>query len=108
VNGSSQPEAVVLYGRSSFDKTQALPAIAARLEPRPGEGAHVAVAFADLTGPSLPDVPDRLAGEGVTAATIVPCMIPADPSLSVWLAGALSLWSRRVADHRSNGRSSSA
>lgn len=94
MNGGSESEAVVLYGRASFDKRQALAAVAARLGPRLGEAGRVAIAFADLTGPSLPDVLDGLAGEGVAAATVVPCMIPADPSLSTWLAGALSQWSR--------------
>lgn len=90
----NEPAAVVLYGRASFDKTQSLAAIAARLAPRLDAGTRIAAAFADLTGPSLPEVLDRLAGEGIVAATVVPCMIPADPTLSTWLAGALSQWSQ--------------
>jgi (2Fe-2S) ferredoxin len=82
-------DAVVLYGRASFDRTQRLAAVAARLVP----GRRVALAFADLTGPSLPDVLDGLAEEGCRAATVVACMVPADPTLSTWLAGALSRWS---------------
>lgn len=84
---------IVLYGRASFDKTQSLAAIAERLRPLLPAETRIASAFTDLTGPSIPDVLDALAAEGVREAIVVPCMIPADPSLSVWLAGALSQWS---------------
>ena len=84
---------IVLYGRASFASEQSLGALARRLGDRPDcAGRAVRWAFADLTGPSLPDVLDSLEAEGVREAVVVPCMVPADPSLSVWLAGALSQW----------------
>ena len=86
-------QAVVLYGRAAFDRSQALPALADDLRPTLPPGTRVEWAFADLTGPSLPDVLDRLAAEEVREAVVVTCMVPADPSLSTWLAGALSQWS---------------
>ncbi|NNM71788.1 (2Fe-2S) ferredoxin domain-containing protein [Enterovirga aerilata] len=85
--------AIVLYGRASFDKAQGLPAMAGRLAPTLPPGTRVAWAFADLTGPSLPDVLDALAAEGVREAIVVTCMVPADPTHATWLAGALSQWS---------------
>jgi len=90
----SAPDAIILYGRASFDRTQSLAAVAARIAPRLDSGARIELAFADLTGPSLPEVLDRLIGEGIGAAIVVPCMVPADPTLSTWLAGALGHWSR--------------
>lgn len=85
--------AVVLYGRAAFDRTQSLAALAERLAPRLAQGTRIAIAFADLTGPSLPDMLDGLAADAVLEAVVVPCMVPADPTLSTWLAGALSQWS---------------
>lgn len=85
--------AVVLYGRASFEKAQNLAALSERLRPLLGPGARIERAYADLTGPSLPDTLDSLAEAGCQEAIVVPCMIPADPSLSTWLAGALSQWS---------------
>ncbi|HMO28928.1 (2Fe-2S) ferredoxin domain-containing protein [Enterovirga sp.] len=54
MNGDSESGAVVLYGRASFDRTQALAAIAARLGPRLGEAALdlAQAAAACLAGPS--------------------------------------------------------
>lgn len=84
---------IVLYGRASFAAEQSLASLARRLTEGGLAGTRpVRWAFADLTGPSLPDVLDALETEGIRHAIVVPCMVPADPSLSVWLAGALSQW----------------
>ncbi|TDR93494.1 (2Fe-2S) ferredoxin domain-containing protein [Enterovirga rhinocerotis] len=83
---------IVLYGRASFAAEQSLASIARRLAAETSEPPAIRWAFADLTGPSLPDVLDALETEGTREAVVVPCMVPADPSLSVWLAGALSQW----------------
>lgn len=85
--------AVLLYGRASFAKAQSLSATADRLRPLLVPGTRIACAFADLAGLSIPDVLDGLTAEGFAEAVVVPCMVPADPSLSTWLAGALSQWS---------------
>lgn len=88
--------AIVLYGRAALAGAQGLAALAevlpSRLRPE-RQGVRVAWAFADLSGPSLPDVLDALARDGVEEAVVVTCMVPADPTLSTWLAGALSQWS---------------
>lgn len=83
--------AVALYGRAAFDRRQSLSAVRDALLAQ-GVATRIEIAFADLSGPSLPDVLSRLADEGVTQVTVAPCMIPTDPSLSVWLPGALSAW----------------
>lgn len=90
------PRAIVLYGRASFDRTPSLDSLVERVTSffaAQGEPARVAAAHADLAGPSLPAVLAALEGDGVREATVVPCMIPADPTLSTWLPGALSHWS---------------
>ncbi|QCI68282.1 (2Fe-2S) ferredoxin domain-containing protein [Phreatobacter stygius] len=95
MSNSSPPSAIVLYGRAAFDQTQNLTQLAARLHEvlQPDRaGCRITTAFADLTGPSLPDVLDALAAAGIEDTTVVTCMVPADPSLSTWLAGALSQW----------------
>lgn len=87
--------AIVLYGRASFDHGQALKALATALAGRHtarGETVTVATAYADLSGPALPGVLADLEREGVTEALVIPAMVPADPSLSAWLPGALSHW----------------
>ena len=87
--------AIVLYGRAAFAQAQSLARLAEALRGVLGPLAadrRIAIAFADLTGPSLPEVLDTLAAEGVVEADIVTCMVPADPSLSTWLPGALSQW----------------
>ncbi|MEG6508863.1 (2Fe-2S) ferredoxin domain-containing protein [Methyloligella sp. 2.7D] len=88
-------EAVILYGRASFDRTQALKQLREQVEERLPHGwqeSRIEIAFGDLTGPSLPQVLDELMREGVRSAAIVTCMVPADPALSTWLAGALNQW----------------
>ncbi|MFD1703416.1 CbiX/SirB N-terminal domain-containing protein [Methylopila henanensis] len=82
---------MILYGRASFDSRQRLQGIVDRL--RAGAPSRqVACAFADLSGPSLPEVLGRLADSGIAEAVVVPCMIPTDPSIATWLPGALSAW----------------
>lgn len=88
-------EAIVLYGRAAFDRTQGLKPLREALKEqlRPVlRGSRIEIAFGDLTGPSLPQVLDGLMSEGVKSAAVVTCMVPADPALSIWLAGALSQW----------------
>ena len=87
--------AIVLYGRAAFAQAQSLARLAEEVRQVLGPPAaerRIAIAFSDLTGPSLPEVLDRLAAEGIAEADIVTCMVPADPSLSTWLPGALSQW----------------
>lgn len=87
--------AIVLYGRAAFDHSQNLKALASALEQRrqaEGEAVTVAVAHADLSGPSLPAALDRLEADGVAEALVIPSMVPADPTLATWLPGALSHW----------------
>lgn len=89
------PAAIVLYGRAAFAQAQGLARLAEAVRHALGpSGAdrRIAVAFADLTGPSLPEVLDALVAEGVGEVDVVTCMVPADPSLSTWLPGALSQW----------------
>lgn len=96
--------AIVLYGRAAFDHSQNLKALAVALERRrqsSGEALTVAVAHADLSGPSLPAALDRLEADGVAEALVIPSMVPADPTLATWLPGALSHW---AASRRSGGR----
>ena len=85
--------ALVLYGRAAFAHAQGLTQLADALRQGLGPDRRVAAAYADLSGPSLPDVLDDLARSGLREAVVVPCMIPADPTLATWLAGALSQWS---------------
>lgn len=88
--------AIVLYGRAAFDHAQTLKTLAAALaqaRQRRGETVSVATAHADLSGPALPAVLAELERSGVAEALVIPCMVPADPSLSAWLPGALSHWS---------------
>jgi len=87
--------AIVLYGRASFDHGQNLKALAAALAARHaarGETVTVTTAYADLSGPALPGVLADLDRDGVTESLVIPAMVPADPSLSAWLPGALSHW----------------
>ncbi|WP_372396491.1 (2Fe-2S) ferredoxin domain-containing protein [Azospirillum sp. HJ39] len=87
--------AIVLYGRASFDHGQTLKALAAALtalHAARGETVTVATAHADLSGPALPAVLAGLERAGATEALVIPSMVPADPSLSAWLPGALSHW----------------
>ncbi|WP_395452783.1 (2Fe-2S) ferredoxin domain-containing protein [Azospirillum melinis] len=87
--------AIVLYGRASFDHGQNLKALASALAARHaarGEAVTVTTAHADLSGPALPGVLADLERDGVTEALVIPAMVPADPSLSAWLPGALSHW----------------
>ncbi|MFD1333345.1 CbiX/SirB N-terminal domain-containing protein [Methylopila musalis] len=88
--------AAVLYGRAAFDRRQSLAAVRDALLAQ-GVAPRIEIAFADLSGPSLPEVLSRLADEGVARVTVAPCMIPADPSLTVWLPGALSAWASGLA-----------
>lgn len=86
---------IVLYGRASFDHGQNLKALAAALADRHaarGVTVTVATAYADLSGPALPAVLADLERAGATEALVIPSMVPADPSLSAWLPGALSHW----------------
>ncbi|XSG82168.1 MAG: hypothetical protein ACPW61_14025 [Methyloligella sp. ZOD6] len=88
-------EVLILYGRAAFDRTQSLKQLREALKeqlPAAWEESRIEIAFGDLTGPSLPQVLDGLMAEGVRNAAIVTCMVPADPALSTWLAGALSQW----------------
>lgn len=81
---------VILYGRASFDRQQNVAQIAARLG---ATGDHAFIpAYEDLTGPSIPDVLDGLVARGVRAALVIPVAFPADPTMTAWLAGALSAW----------------
>lgn len=92
---SASARAIVLYGRASFDHGQSLKALATALTGRHaarGETVTVATAHADLSGPALPAVLAELERTGVTDALVIPAMVPADPSLSAWLPGALSHW----------------
>ncbi|NUB16614.1 hypothetical protein GAY28_31555, partial [Azospirillum brasilense] len=95
---SPQPapaRAIVLYGRASFDHGQNLKALAASLaDLHTARDATVTVrtAYADLSGPALPAVLADLERAGATEALVIPSMVPADPSLSAWLPGALSHW----------------
>ncbi|AWB06759.1 hypothetical protein A6A40_17040 (plasmid) [Azospirillum humicireducens] len=89
------PRAIVLYGRASFDHGQNLKALAAALtalQAARGVPAAVATAYADLSGPALPAVLAELERTGIEEALVIPSMVPADPSLSAWLPGALSHW----------------
>lgn len=92
---SAPTRALVLYGRASFDHGQNLKALAAALTTRHaarGEIVTVETAHADLSGPALPAVLEGLERAGVTEVLVIPAMVPADPSLSAWLPGALSHW----------------
>jgi len=92
---SASVRAIVLYGRASFDHGQSLKALATALTGRHamrGETVTVATAHTDLSGPALPAVLAELERTGVTEALVIPAMVPADPSLSAWLPGALSHW----------------
>lgn len=93
---SPEQAPVILYGRASFDRQQNVAQIAARLNA--GGGRTFIAAYEDLSGPSIPDVLDRLAAEGARQALVIPVAFPADPSLSAWLAGALSAWRTQQAD----------
>lgn len=87
--------AIVLYGRAAFDHAQNLKTLAAALADahrNRGEAVTVATAHADLSGPALPAVLAELERSGAADALVIPCMVPADPSLSAWLPGALSHW----------------
>ncbi len=87
--------AIVLYGRASFDHGQNLKALAtalAGLHAARGAAVTVRTAHADLSGPALPAVLADLERAGATEALVIPSMVPADPSLSAWLPGALSHW----------------
>lgn len=91
----SPPRAIVLYGRASFDHGQNLKALAAALtalQAARGIPVTVATACADLSGPALPAVLAELERAGIADALVIPSMVPADPSLSAWLPGALSHW----------------
>lgn len=91
----SPSRAIVLYGRASFDHGQNLKALAAALtalQAARGVPATVATAYADLSGPGLPAVLAELERAGIEEALVIPSMVPADPSLSAWLPGALSHW----------------
>lgn len=91
----SPPRAIVLYGRASFDHGQNLKALAAALtalQGARGVPVTVATAYADLSGPALPAVLAELERAGIEEALVIPSMVPADPSLSAWLPGALSQW----------------
>ena len=99
---TSAASAIVLYSRSAFDHAQDVGQLAERLADRirhdPGQAwaqtpGRVVAAYADLAGPSLPEVLTDLASSGVREAVVVTCMVPADPTLSSWIAGALSQWS---------------
>lgn len=85
-----QRPVIILYGRAAFDRQQNVAQIAARLNAA-GDQEFIA-AYEDLTGPSIPDVLDALVQRGVGQALVIPVAFPADPSLTAWLAGALSAW----------------
>lgn len=84
---------ILLYGRSSFDRSQNVAALCQRLQGRLGDAEFLS-AYEDLAGPSLPDLLDHLAGRNPlpSLVLVVPCALPADPTMSTWLAGALSAW----------------
>lgn len=82
---------VLLYGRSSFDRSQNVAALCGRLTGRLGD-VEFHAAYEDLTGPSLPELLTTLAARNPARVLVVPCAIPADPTMSTWLAGALSAW----------------
>lgn len=88
--GLADDTPVILYGRASFDRQQNVARIADNLHV--AGGRQFIAAFEDLSGPSIPDVLDQLVQQGVSQALVIPVAFPADPSLSVWLAGALSAW----------------
>ncbi|WP_142846600.1 (2Fe-2S) ferredoxin domain-containing protein [Telmatospirillum sp. J64-1] len=87
--------AIILYGRAAFDTAHSLAALAKALtEAHTGRGESMTVrqAHADLAGPSLPTVLEDLRQEGASDVLVIPCMLPADPTLAAWLPGALSHW----------------
>lgn len=92
---SALPEGtvVLLYGRSSFDRSQNVAALCTRLAGCLGDAEFLA-AYEDLTGPSLPDLLDGLAARQPPPPLVLvaPCAVPADPTMSTWLAGALAAW----------------
>lgn len=83
--------AIILYGRADLIRRQALASLARSLAAEI-PGVSVELAYEDLAGPLLPDVLDVLAANGVRMFRILPCGVPADPSISRWLPGALSAY----------------
>lgn len=82
-------QAVILYGRAAFDRKQGVAQLASAMAARdPSRSYHAA--FEDLTGPSVPQVLDRLGEDGVTDVVLVSVATPADPTMSAWLPGALA------------------
>lgn len=97
-NATSPARAVILYGRSSFDRQQNVAAIAARLQAATGGDILFVAAYEDITGPALPEVMSRLAAQGLCEVLVVPCAVPADPTHTNWLPGALAAWGLAYAE----------
>lgn len=93
MNKLPQGTVVLLYGRSSFDRSQNVAALCQKLQGTLGDAEFLA-AYEDLTGPSLPDLLDQLAARDALPplVLVVPCAVPTDPTMSTWLAGALAAW----------------
>lgn len=87
--------AVLLLGRSAFDRQQNVAALASRLRQRI-DGVIFAASYEDITGPSLPATLTALSEKGVAEALVVPCGVPADPTMTTWLPGALSAWRQQT------------